>query len=101
SRGGECAAPDRGENARGAGPQVYHPGLLNLPGRWQKFKSLRRHPREHGLTPKQYRERWNLPSDYPMVAPNYSAARSELAKKMGLGKIRETPRKRGRPAKGR
>ncbi len=50
------------------------------------FKSLKRHLRTHyKLTPEQYRERWNLPADYPMVAPNYSATRSRLARESGLG----------------
>ena len=53
----------------------------------KKFKSLKRHLRSHyGLTPEQYREKWGLPSGYPMVAPNYAAARSNLAKQMGLGR---------------
>jgi predicted transcriptional regulator len=52
----------------------------------KKFKSLKRHLMTHyNLTPDQYREKWNLDSSYPMVAPNYAAARSQLAKKMGLG----------------
>ena len=55
----------------------------------KKFKSLRRHLRLHGLTPEQYREKWKLPSDYPMVAPNYAAQRSALATKMGLGQKRK------------
>jgi predicted transcriptional regulator len=54
----------------------------------RRFKSLRRHLTGLGLTPQQYREKWNLPSDYPMVAPNYAAQRSALAKKIGLGQIR-------------
>ncbi len=55
----------------------------------KKFKSLKRHLRTHfDLTPEEYRAKWNLPPDYPMVAPNYAAARSELAKKMGLGQQR-------------
>ncbi len=54
----------------------------------KRFKSLRRHLAGLGLTPAQYREKWNLPSDYPMVAPNYAAQRSALAKKIGLGQIR-------------
>lgn len=55
----------------------------------KKFKSLKRHLRTHyGLTPEEYRAKWNLPADYPMVAPNYAAARSELAKQMGLGQRR-------------
>jgi predicted transcriptional regulator len=54
----------------------------------KRFKSLRRHLTRLGMTPAQYREKWNLPSDYPMVAPNYAAQRSALAKKIGLGQIR-------------
>ena len=55
----------------------------------KKFKSLKRHIRvSHGLTPDEYRQKWNLPYDYPMVAPNYAKARSELAKKIGLGRKR-------------
>jgi predicted transcriptional regulator len=55
----------------------------------QKFKSLKRHLRtRYGVTPEQYREKWNLPSDYPMVAPKYAEARSQLAKQMGLGQQR-------------
>ena len=56
----------------------------------KKFKSLKRHLRTHyGLSPEEYREKWGLPHDYPMVAPNYARARSELAKKMGLGTRRD------------
>ena len=76
----------------------------------KKFKSLRRHLATLGMTPDQYRAKWGLPSDYPMVAPNYAAARSQLAKQSGLGQIRKNaapakkasaaaPSKRGRPAK--
>jgi len=55
----------------------------------KKFKSLKRHLRTHyDLSPEQYRDKWGLPADYPMVAPNYAAARSALAKKMGLGQQR-------------
>ncbi len=55
----------------------------------KKFKSLKRHLRtQYGMTPEQYREKWGLPADYPMVAPNYAAARSQLAKQMGLGQQR-------------
>lgn len=56
----------------------------------KKFKSLKRHLRTHyNLSPEEYREKWGLPADYPMVAPNYAAARSALAKKMGLGQRRK------------
>ena len=52
----------------------------------KRFKSLKRHLRtQYNMTPEQYREKWNLPAEYPMVAPNYAVARSQLAKKMGLG----------------
>ena len=55
----------------------------------KKFKSLKRHLRtQYNMTPEQYREKWGLSSDYPMVAPNYAAARSQLAKQMGLGQQR-------------
>jgi predicted transcriptional regulator len=54
-----------------------------------KFKSLKRHLRtRYNLSPEEYREKWELPHDYPMVAPNYADARSALAKKMGLGQRR-------------
>ena len=57
----------------------------------KKFKSLKRHLQtDHGMTPDEYRAKWSLPRDYPMVAPEYAAARSELAKKSGLGVKRAT-----------
>ena len=76
----------------------------------KKFKSLRRHLGTLGLTPDEYRAKWSLPADYPMVAPNYAAQRSELAKRSGLGQMRKNaaprqkasaaaPRKRRRPTK--
>ncbi len=53
----------------------------------KKFKSLKRHLRtSYNLTPEEYREKWGLQYDYPMVAPNYAARRSEMAKKIGLGR---------------
>jgi predicted transcriptional regulator len=56
----------------------------------KKFKSLKRHLRTtYDMTPEQYRAKWNLPANYPMVAPNYAKARSELAKTMGLGQQRK------------
>jgi predicted transcriptional regulator len=52
----------------------------------KRFKSLKRHLRtQYGMTPEQYRDKWGLPVDYPMVAPNYAVKRSQLAKTMGLG----------------
>lgn len=62
----------------------------------RKFKSLRRHLTQLGMTPKQYREKWSLPDDYPMVAANYAETRSAMAKKIGLGQLRKkvgSPRK--------
>ena len=64
----------------------------------KKLKMLKRHLMTHyNLTPDQYRARWGLNADYPMVAPNYAEKRRELAKKIGLG--RKPGQKRGRPAK--
>lgn len=62
----------------------------------KKLKMLKRHLQtSYNMTPEQYRERWGLPPDYPMVAPNYAKHRSSLAKKIGLG-----TKPRGRPARG-
>ena len=62
----------------------------------EKFKSLKRHLRtRYNMTPEQYREKWNLPPDYSMVAANYAAARSKLAKDMGLGQQRRRRKDRG------
>ena len=61
----------------------------------KKMKMLKRHlMTDHGLTPQEYRERWNLPADYPMVAPEYAEKRRELAKEIGLG--RKPGQRRGR-----
>jgi predicted transcriptional regulator len=73
----------------------------------KRFKSLKRHLRTtYNLTPDQYRAKWGLAHDYPMVAPNYAAARSELAKQMGLGARRKRtpepePVQPAAPARGR
>src|SRR5215207_6616403 len=66
----------------------------------KKYKSLKRHLRtSHDMTPQQYRDHWGLPPDYPMVAPNYAKARSELAKSMGLGQQRrKSGKKRAKSA---
>jgi len=64
----------------------------------KKMKMLKRHlMTDHGLSPAEYRARWGLPSDYPMVAPAYAEKRRDLAKKIGLG--RKPGQKRGRPKK--
>jgi predicted transcriptional regulator len=63
----------------------------------KKFRTLKRHLNtEHGLTPDQYRDRWHLPTDYPVVAPNYSERRSTMAKNIGLGRAKAAPRGRGK-----
>lgn len=60
-----------------------------------KFKSLKRHLRtSYGMTPDEYRAKWDLPRDYPMVAPNYAEHRSQLAKKIGLGRQRASKRRK-------
>jgi predicted transcriptional regulator len=82
----------------------------------KKLKMLKRHLMStYGMTPAEYRTKWNLPRDYPMVAPNYAATRSQLAKKIGLGRSpapvvipapieppdasKKAPARRGRPVK--
>lgn len=68
----------------------------------KRFKSLKRHlATYYRLTPDQYRARWELPSDYPMVAPNYAATRSALAKANGLGRKGGEPEPAKQPARGR
>jgi predicted transcriptional regulator len=71
-----------------------HPDYLVCLEDGKHFKSLRRHLRsQYNMTPEQYRDKWGLPPEYPMVAPNYAVARSQLAKKMGLGQQRRRERK--------
>jgi len=67
------------------------------------YKTLRRHLATRGLTPEDYRQKWGLPADYPMVASSYSARRSALAKSLGLGQKggRRPPAARGRPGRKR
>ena len=72
-----------------------------------KMKMLKRHlGTDHGMTPAEYRTRWNLPADYPMVAPDYAAKRKELAVRIGLGrkpgqkpKAKAAPEKTAKPRK--
>jgi predicted transcriptional regulator len=73
---------------------VFHDHLLCLEcGAW--FVTIRRHIREaHGMEPREYRAKWSLPGSYPMVAPNYTKTRSNLAKRMGLGKTPASRRQR-------
>jgi predicted transcriptional regulator len=74
------------------------PGYLICLEDGKKLKMLKRHLKtSYNLSPEQYRERWGLPNDYPMVAPDYAKHRSSLAKKIGLG---TTPRSRGKAKAG-
>ncbi len=94
--GGQAAAP--AEPLKPAVPikRSITPDYLVCLEDGKKFKSLKRHLRtQYNMTPDQYREKWGLPPDYSMVAPNYAAARSQLAKQMGLGQQRRRRRERG------
>ena len=88
---GKVVSPDREESKpRIAVKKSVMPDYIICLEDGKKFKSLKRHLRTHyNLSPEEYREKWGLPPDYPMVAPNYANARSQLAKKMGLGTRRE------------
>lgn len=85
-RNGAAAAPvERAKPAVNPKKSVFADFIICLED-GKKFKSLKRHLRSHyNLSPEQYREKWGLPADYPMVAPSYAQARSSLAKRMGLG----------------
>jgi predicted transcriptional regulator len=65
------------------------------------YRSMKRHLAKHGLTPQQYREKWGLPQDYPIVAASYSAVRSEMAKRLGLGRPRAATTRPPRARNGR
>jgi predicted transcriptional regulator len=100
--GKEQPAPEPQQPAVSIKKSITPDYLISLEN-GQKFKSLKRHlMNSYGMTPAEYRAKWGLPSDYPMVAPNYAKSRSELAKSMGLGrKAKEViatpaPAKRGR-----
>src|SRR3954471_988817 len=94
----------------GMGVSVAAPAKAEAPMPWKKairpdyiisfedgkhYKSMKRHLTTRGMTPEQYREKWGLPRDFPMVSPNYSAARSEMAKTMGLGQQRKGKGRKG------
>lgn len=88
SKIGNPAEPEKPAQAPAVNPKrsVFPDHIICLED-GKKFKSLKRHLDVHyGLTPDEYRSKWGLPADYPMVAPNYSASRSELAKASGLGR---------------
>nr|WP_095090286.1 MucR family transcriptional regulator [Mesorhizobium sophorae] len=88
SKLGQPAEPEKPAQAPAVNPKrsVFPDHIICLED-GKKFKSLKRHLNVHyGLTPDEYRSKWGLPADYPMVAPNSSASRSQLAKASGLGR---------------
>ncbi|HYC24929.1 MAG TPA: MucR family transcriptional regulator [Roseiarcus sp.] len=88
SSGAVAAAPEVAKPAVPPKKSITNDYLVCLED-GRKFKSLKRHLRtQYNMSPEQYREKWGLPSDYPMVAPAYAKARSALAKQMGLGQQR-------------
>ncbi len=94
---GQPATPEQPKQEPAVNPKrsVFPDYIISLED-GKKFKSLKRHLAVHyGLTPEQYREKWGLKPDYPMVAPNYAEQRSALAKALGLGRRpQETPVKK-------
>ena len=91
STGGTVATAEPAERPKPAVPvkKSITPEYLVCLEDGKQFKSLKRHLKtHHNMTPEQYRERWDLPSDYPMVASSYSESRSKLARDMGLGQKR-------------
>jgi predicted transcriptional regulator len=83
-----AAVPERPEPAVPIRRSVQPDYLICLED-GKKLKMLKRYLRNtYGLTPEEYRDRWNLPLDYPMVAPNYAKRRSVLAKRAGLGRVK-------------
>ena len=97
-RPAEVVAPSRPEPAVVVKKSVTPEYLICLED-GKKLKMLKRHLKTaYNMTPEQYRERWGLPPDYPMVAPAYASHRSSLAKKIGLG-TRPRAARRGRGAK--
>ena len=99
--GGASAAPEKAQAPMSWKKAIKPDGIISFED-GKSYKSMKRHLTRHGLTPQQYREKWGLPKDFPMVAPNYAAARSELAKKLGLGTKGPAARKaKGDGKKGR
>ena len=97
SNGGDAVEPAPKEPAVPIKKSITADHLVCLED-GRKFKSLKRHLRtKYNMSPEDYRAKWGLAKDYPMVAPNYAKARSELAKQMGLGQGgRQAPARRGR-----
>ncbi len=91
---GTAAAPAGARNPAVAIKKSVTPSYIVCLEDGRKLKMLKRHLRTaYGMTPDQYRQKWGLPGDYPMVAPNYAALRSAMAKKLGLG-LRRGARRR-------
>ena len=83
--GGQTTAPERPQPAVPIKRSI-HPDYIVCLEDGKKLKMLKRHLKTaYNMTPEEYRERWGLPADYPMVAPNYAKQRSKLAKEIGLG----------------
>jgi predicted transcriptional regulator len=88
STGGVVATPEAAKPAVPPKKSITNDYIVCLED-GRKFKSLKRHLRtQYNMSPEEYREKWALPPDYPMVAPAYAKARSALAKQMGLGQQR-------------
>ncbi|KUM25200.1 transcriptional regulator [Mesorhizobium loti] len=101
SKIGQPAEPERPAQIPAVNPKrsVFPDHIICLED-GKKFKSLKRHLNvDYGLSPEEYRSKWSLPADYPMVAPNYSASRSQLAKASGLGRKAGTKPAAKAPAK--
>ena len=92
SAGTSPAAPEKPQAPMSWKKAIKPDGIISFED-GKSYKSMKRHLTGRGLTPEQYREKWGLPRDFPMVAPNYAAARSELAKKSGLGQKGPAARK--------
>ena len=84
---GQSTAPERTQEPAVPVRKSVTPDYIISLEDGRKFRTLSRHlMAKYGMTPEQYRRKWGLPDDYPMVAPNYAAERSRLAKKIGLGR---------------
>ena len=86
------SAPEKAEPPMPWKKAIKPEGIISFED-GKQYKSMKRHLTTRGMTPEQYREKWGLLRDFPMVAPNYAAARSELAKRMGLGQKGPAARK--------
>ena len=97
--GGDEPAPEAPKEPAVPVRKSISPDFLVCLEDGRKFKSLKRHLRtKYNMSPEEYRAKWGLPKDYPMVAPNYAKARSDLAKQMGLGQGGRKPARKGRAA---